>query len=383
MSNVKEVLLLGSGHANIQVLHHLATLDRSTFHLTLISESWLSPYSGMIPSYLAGVYEFNELQFDLSQICHRLGHDFVKATVSSINGTEKRVVTSDGKKWPYDICSINLGCRPVEIAAAPLAKVLYLKPIHQFLQAWDSLLEWVALREVEKPLRVVFVGGGAAAFEVAIACRHYFGDRAIIHVVAGGRRGGFSSNDKSSTSGFLAQFSWLARLLAKRSLRRLSISLSEGFDVARINQEEVVLENNKTIAADVTFIATGARAPDFFKKSGLPVDAHGFIEITETLLVRGQSHLFAAGDCAHFLPRPLAKSGVYAVREGSVLKQNIAVLLQATPSLKAFIPARHTLALLSSERGEAIAVFGWFAVRSKWAWWLKNKIDLNFMARYG
>ena len=382
LSSVKEILLLGGGHANIQVLHHLATLDRSIFHLTLISESALTPYSGIIPSYLAGIRELNDLQFDLRDICRRLDHCFVEATVATINDAEKYVITTDGRKWHYDICSINLGCRPTEIKAEPEARVFYLKPIQELIHSWESLQKTIESKIAPSPFRIVLVGGGAAAFEVAIACRRRFGDRANIHVIAGRGEPASSKTDQRNISGFLAQFNWFARTLARKSLRRLSIQLSEGHTVTHITRTCVVLENQQTVASDVTIIATCAGAPGLFQRCRLPVDTHGFVEVTGALLVRGHSHLFAAGDCAHFLPRPLSKSGVYAVREGAVLKQNIEALLQARSRLKTYTPARRTLALLVSAPDEAIAVFGWLAIKSKWAWRLKNQIDLRFMARY-
>lgn len=85
MSTKKRILLLGGGHANLQVLHQLAKLDRSQFEVTLISDVTLSPYSGMLPSYLAGVYKADQLHFDLQKICRKFDYHFIKERVEEIN----------------------------------------------------------------------------------------------------------------------------------------------------------------------------------------------------------------------------------------------------------------------------------------------------------
>ena len=81
----KEILLIGGGHSNIQVLKSLAQLKKRKFRVTLISDVPLSPYSGMIPSYMAGVYAFKQLHFDLARICHRYGFRFIENAVTSID----------------------------------------------------------------------------------------------------------------------------------------------------------------------------------------------------------------------------------------------------------------------------------------------------------
>ena len=61
--------------------------------------------------------------------------------------------------------------------------------------------------------------------------------------------------------------------------------------------------------------------------SGLPVDERGFLAVRDTLQSTADAAVFGAGDIATQLNHPRPKAGVYAVRQGPVLANNIRALL--------------------------------------------------------
>jgi NADH dehydrogenase FAD-containing subunit len=93
--------------------------------------------------------------------------------------------------------------------------------------------------------------------------------------------------------------------------------------------------------------------------------------------------VFAAGDAAtpEALPR-LAKSGVYAVRQGPILRDNLFAVAAGRRPRRRFRPQRRFLALLDTGDGRAILSYGDFALTSRWAMALKERIDRGFMARF-
>ena len=77
----KDLVLLGAGHSNIEVLKKFGTKPIDGLRLTLISNSYFSTYSGMIPGYLQGIYDWNEINIDLVKLCRVYGHRLIISNV--------------------------------------------------------------------------------------------------------------------------------------------------------------------------------------------------------------------------------------------------------------------------------------------------------------
>ena len=96
--------------------------------------------------------------------------------------------------------------------------------------------------------------------------------------------------------------------------------------------------------------------PQTFKSRGLAVDDRGWIKVNRNLQSTSHPHVFAAGDCCtvldpHFKPPP--KAGVYAVRAGPILIQNLVAHLNGE-ALVDYIPQTDFLKLLMCGDGTAI-----------------------------
>ena len=89
----------------------------------------------------------------------------------------------------------------------------------------------------------------------------------------------------------------------------------------------------------------------------------------------------APGDCAAITDRPLEKAGVFAVRQGPVLAENIHRSL-VDKSLAPYLPQTSWLVLISLADGRAIADKWGFAILGRWVALWKHRIDSRFMQRY-
>ena len=113
----------------------------------------------------------------------------------------------------------------------------------------------------------------------------------------------------------------------------------------------------------------------------MPLDARGFLRVDETLRVHGRDDMFAAGDTIAFSGRDLPKSGVYAVRAGPVLADNIRRSLTGRP-LRKFRPQREALYLISNGERYAVGTRNGLVVQGAWVWRWKDWIDRRFMRKF-
>ena len=71
--DLKHLVLLGGGHAQVSVLTALIMQPIRGLRVTLISRDILTPYSGMLPGYLEGLYSDKDITIDLSHLARLAG----------------------------------------------------------------------------------------------------------------------------------------------------------------------------------------------------------------------------------------------------------------------------------------------------------------------
>jgi selenide,water dikinase len=144
---------------------------------------------------------------------------------------------------------------------------------------------------------------------------------------------------------------------------------------------ELVLEGGGRVRADLVLWAAGAAPPAVLKQFELPQSDRGFLTIRPTLQTTADAPIFVAGDAAEWPGRPLPKAGVYAVRQAQVLWQNLR-RWQSGDELIEYQPQPTFLSLLNCGDGTALLEWNGWSVHSRWAWWLKRRIDLAFVRQF-
>jgi NADH dehydrogenase FAD-containing subunit len=128
---------------------------------------------------------------------------------------------------------------------------------------------------------------------------------------------------------------------------------------------------------DLVIWTAGAAPLPWLRNSGLATDAQGFVLVDDKLRSVSHPEVFAVGDCATLRDAPHAKSGVYAVRHGEVLAQNL-----RGGELRSYAPQRRALALLSCGARYAIAEWSGWSAEGAWAWRWKDRIDRRWIAGF-
>ncbi len=374
---LKDLVLVGGGHAHVTVLKKFAMRPVPGVRITLICRDLQAPYSGMLPGYIAGHYTFDEAHIDLAPLSRFAGARFFHDEVVGLDTDNKRLICSDRPDVSYDVLSINVGSAP-DVSAVPgaAANVTPVKPIDGFVDNWNSLCERILLRQ--GGLRVGIVGAGAGGVELTLAVQYR-----LKKLLAGKWADNASPEFHlfADADDVLTTHNRFVRAKFRRVLTERKINVHTRHKVIEVRPGGLQCANGATFELDEILWVTMARAQAWPAKAGLDVDEQGFIKVNNTLESVSHPDIFAAGDIAHVVNHPRPKSGVFAVRQGPPLSLNVRRKLLGRP-LKPFFPQREFLSLISTGDKYAIASRSWWALEGRWVWNWKDWIDRRFMHKF-
>lgn len=364
---MKRLVLIGGGHAHLFVLQALASARPSDVEVVLVTPSVFQNYSGMLPGWMAGHYLQKQCRIDLRPLARSAGVQLVPERMVNLDANHRRIELSDGRVMEYDFLSIDTGSETdVSRLQALGGKLLPIRPLDTFIQAWPQVVS--AARKVTE-YRLVVVGGGAAAVELALAAKHAFSQAGVtipIDLIA-------------SESGPLPNHASAVRHRIARAL------ITAGIRVHSLRgtgtQSGVQLSDGTLLRADYVIAATGTRAPHWLGSCKLRLSEHGYIAVDHHNQSPSHPEVFAAGDICEREDLTLAHSGVHAVHTGPVLAANILAALQGG-TMRTYQPRLRSLYLLACGPRYAIASWGRWSIEGKWVWRLKDWIDQRFIGRF-
>ena len=370
----RDLVLIGGGHSHVQVLESLADEPIPGFQVTVVVDSPIAIYSGMVPGFVAGQYEFGDLEIDIPALAERAGAQVVVARALKIDPENRQIVVADHPPISFDLASANIGST---VAGLDLPGVrefaLPTRPIAELVHRTDALINGLRDDTNRSTFRLVVVGGGAGGVELAFTLQARLSaenDRpaAVQLVHSGGRL----------MDGYPAG---LARRIHRHAVAR-GIQIQPNRRVVGADAGTVRFETGDPLPFDALVWVVGAASHPLFRDSGLPIDPRGFARIGSTLQVEGESSLFAVGDCAHLIDFPQTpKAGVYAVRQGPVLTDNLRAMA-AGRTLENYRPQTDFLTLLNLGDGSALGAKWGRSFEGRWVMRLKDRIDRAFMKRF-
>ncbi|MEM9658210.1 MAG: selenide, water dikinase SelD, partial [Planctomycetota bacterium] len=274
----------------------------------------------------------------------------------------------------FDVLSIGVGSVPdlrSIVIDGPTA--LAIKPMQTFLSRLTSTLQNAWSSKDRQLLRLAVIGAGAAGIELAFCLSGWVAvqfPHAACHVTLVGAEAQIGAGLNRAA----------ARRVARELLRR-GVELKLGRKAVRIVDASVELDSGESIAADAALLALPAVGPTLLKRLGLPTDERGFLRTEATLQTVAQEPIFAVGDAGSIADARMAKAGVFAVRQGPVLRENIRRQLDGRTLLQ-YKPQRRFLKLLNTGDGRALVSYLGFATHNRMNWRWKDSIDRRFIKQY-
>ncbi|MBK8454865.1 MAG: FAD-dependent oxidoreductase [Thiofilum sp.] len=354
---MKRLVLIGAGHGHLAVLRALAAQTLAPdIEVVLINPDLYQTYSGMLPGWMMGYYTLEQCQIRLEPWIKRAKLTFIQDSVIGIDANTQVIHLKQHPALIYDWLSINTGSQ-IQLGAWANEQVMPIRPLNGFIQYWTQLIE-------QPPPVLTVIGGGAAGVELAFAARERL-PQTSVHLIANNLLAGHSQRVIKNTESLLKQRAIHLHYTKVDSVKGNTLHLTHPYH----------LDSQAIIAA------SGAQAPTWLKTSNLALASDGFIQVNTYQQSISHPNVLAIGDIS---ARPdIQRSGVHAVKGGTVLAHNIMqILTQHNPQLLPYKPRQRSLYLLACGQYQAILSWGRWSTYGRWVWRWKNKIDTDFMNQW-
>ncbi|HMD64137.1 MAG TPA: selenide, water dikinase SelD [Stellaceae bacterium] len=369
----QDLVLVGGGHAHVHVLKSFGMRPVPGVRVTLVTRDIETPYSGMLPGYVAGHYSLDECHIDLGRLARFAGARLIRDEAVGLDRANCALLCDAHPPIRYDVLSIDIGSTPRSDDVPGAAEhAIAVKPIDRFAARWEALLERARGMPREMPrLRLAVVGGGAGGVELALSAQHRLA----------GLKGDAVEVTLVTRDLLLPSHNGRVRRLFERILADHRVTVLAGSAVIRVAPRVLLCADGTRVEFDEALWVTQAGAAPWLADTGLPLTPEGFIAVDDKLRSPGDPRIFAAGDVATMLAHPRDKAGVYAVRQGPPLAANLRRAL-AGRRLRRAVPQKRALALIGTGDKQAVASRGPFVTYGPRLWQLKDWIDRRWIRRY-
>lgn len=310
----------------------------------------------------------------MEPVCKFTDTEFIQKRVQKIAANDNKLILDDGEEVPYDVLALNVGSRTRHGYTTPGVDeyALTTRPINELLGKIEKKEQW--LKDNNITPSVVVCGAGCAGVELSFGFKarweKLWGQEIQVQLVTG--RGEVLPHEAE-----------VGRKEIIRKLKEKNITVHAGQRAKEVTEKGVILEDGTLVEGVVTIWSTGAEPQKVTAESDLEI-SKGYFRVNECLQSTSHPNVFGGGDCItmanyEHLDRPFPpKAGVYAVRAGPILAQNLNAFIKGE-ELKPYVPQTEFLALMMTGDGKAVGTKFGIAFTGKWVWKMKDYIDVSFM----
>lgn len=362
----RQLILLGAGHAHLQLLAHWKRRPMVGPRITLIAPHGRHLMPSHIAGFVAGTRSLDECSVEIEPLVRQSGVRWLTRSVRGLDVTQRTVLLDDLSTLQFDWLSINTGAvqnRAVLDLTIPGIREhgLFLRPMESFCTLWPKVAD---LGE-SKALRIALIGAGGAGTEIAMAIKQRLPSSALTLV------------DPA-----VPVATWEAAQRARLAGRLRSAGVTCIQDqVVAVGATEITLASGARLACDVPVVATGPQAPYWLKDCGLGIDAEGFVQVDHNLRSLSHPFVFAAGDVRARFDTQSNRDLTQAALDGQTLARNLASIV-AGQSARATVSSRAGWRWLETLNGRALLGRGRLVLEGRVAAWLKRWRDARLIRRY-
>lgn len=402
LDQIKSLVLLGAGPVHVQVLHELARQRRADLDVTLVTPNLRQVPAALLPSVVAGLHNARDCHTDLTPLLQSAGVRWMAAQAAGLDAGTSSVLldnvpldhvpqsvepTAERATQPavarpsligYHLLSVDTspldGCAdPTQQLKSAAQHGLCTSATAQFAQRWPlaaARLCQLAAQRQGVPVRLVVVGQGVHAFEMACALHQWASAQRLRAELA------LVTHGADVVSGQTPS----VRRRALGVLKRLGIEVVPTRALHIVPDGVALDAAHPLLPSDLTLVALESAPPVWLAASGLRLDTSGYMATND----RWQS-------VSH--PQVLATSGSHssgatsgtaaceaAEQSGAALALNLRALASEQPLAPP--PQGHRpLGFVDCGYGQAIAYWGPWSAEGRWAWRWKHKAATTYLSR--
>jgi NADH dehydrogenase len=340
---------LGGGFGGYTAAYTLCNLtqDRDDIGVMLISKENYFTFWPMVPAIISSDIDTRNVAQPLRRALIQVGASFRRASVDGID-YERKVVTADGQKFPYDHLVLSLGAEPAFFGIPGVEE-------HSFKMRGVSDAEAIRNRVIERfeeatlaggevpesKLTFVVIGGGATGVETAAELHtlihealapDYPNVNAERHVRIVLLEGGPS---------ILRELDPALRRAAHSRLVSRRIEVMTGIRAQEVTENCVKLKDGPEIPTENVIWTAGGRPNAKVKELNLPLTQRDGVIVDRCLRVEGRPGVWALGDCAAIPAgeengQPVPPTAQAALQEGKAIAKNILAAIDDSQDLSPF-----------------------------------------------
>jgi selenide,water dikinase len=371
MQPLPRLVLIGSGPTNLLLLEALSRRQTPPRETVLVSSGQTEMSPGTLSGLLAGRYKPSEIGLSLDLLAQAAGARFIQGNVRSVDPQNRSVRLEDGETLLYNAASIATG--PYPASSDVPGAMRYGRFLNRLDQAIALVpeLETVVREVPEQVARVVVVGSGPEALEIAMTLRQVL-DRIAkgkgVVTLIGAAHAVWGERGASAR-------------LAEAALRRNDITAILGAQITEVADHRLRLSNGGSVSYDFLVWAAGDQAPDYLTSSGLQVDREGHVIVHDTLQAVDAPALFVAGEVTIKTGDQLTRVGIDPGEGARVIAANLLAALEGRSSARAYHPSRSRLTLAETGSESALLSYGSLGLEARWLMKLKERADRKLIHR--